>query len=689
MANDTTEADDTTAAKVFAAKATDLQALRDAVVDAASVGGGLWLSYVFVFFYLAVAVGGVTHSDLFFKNPVKLPFLNVDLPLIGFFVFGPLLFLIVHTYTLLHFTLLAGKIGAFDSALQEQIAKEDIRARLRRQLPSNIFVQFLAGPREVRGGTIGSLLKGIAWISLVIGPVLLLVFFQLQFLPYHSEVISWWQRLTVVGDLVVLWLLWPSVVGGTTTSLRWHDFHRVKVVTCLAASVVPVLLVFTIATFPGEWLEDNLPRLRFIPISWVPIRRASMHELLVAGAMDDVAQRPKSLWSNRLVLPGIGVFEHANEAKSSGMTETIPLRGRRLEGAVLSDAHLRKADFTGAHLAGAVLAGADLQETKFGSWRTGFTAAFSLTEPSADLRGANLTDAQLQGANLAGAQLQGANLQGAQLQGAILALARLQGANLRRAALQGAELLAAELQGADLHFANLQGAVLDDAWLQGAQLGGAKLQGASLYQTQLLGASLKEVQLQGALLYHIFGWRSNVPDANAEGARVVSPETGPKYLASHCVGCDPTDWSPSSFVALKQLIERQVPKGVRRDEALRHIAVLDLAAVLPEEEASVKPWADLAASSPSLDDYYKGLAKWLRATGCDAKGAPFVIRLMLLLRSPTFGFAWGSPQPAALATSFLDEINCPGSRGLSDKEKYELQKIRDQPAPAPAPTTPK
>jgi hypothetical protein len=39
----------------------DLEGLRNAVVDAASVGTGLWFSYLFVLFYLAVAVVGVTH----------------------------------------------------------------------------------------------------------------------------------------------------------------------------------------------------------------------------------------------------------------------------------------------------------------------------------------------------------------------------------------------------------------------------------------------------------------------------------------------------------------------------------------------------------------------------------------------------------------------------------------------------
>src|SRR5690242_137353 len=181
----------------FAGKAKDLQALRDAVVDAATISGSLWISYLFAFFYVGIAAGGVTHRDLFFENPVKLPFLNVELPLTWFFVLGPLLFLIVHAYTLLHFVLLAGKVGAFHAELEAQINYDDTRARLRRQLPSNIFVQFLAGPRDVRSGIMGFMLRLIALVSLIIAPIALLVFFQLQFLPYHHELISFWQRFAV------------------------------------------------------------------------------------------------------------------------------------------------------------------------------------------------------------------------------------------------------------------------------------------------------------------------------------------------------------------------------------------------------------------------------------------------------------------------------------------------------------
>jgi hypothetical protein len=167
-----------------------------------------------------------------------LPFLNVELQLQPFFVLGPAIFLVVHAYVLLHFVLLASKIGAFNRELRAQISGpafapessfEEVRARLSRQLPSNIFIQSLAGPREVRRGIIGILLWLIIAISLVVGPVLLLMLFQLQFLPYHSEWITWCHRLAVFVDLVLLWILWPPIARADATLLRLGDFKRPKV----------------------------------------------------------------------------------------------------------------------------------------------------------------------------------------------------------------------------------------------------------------------------------------------------------------------------------------------------------------------------------------------------------------------------------------------------------------------------
>src|SRR5450631_376585 len=135
----------------FAKQAHDLDALRKSVEDAATVSAGFWLSYLFVLFYIGIAAGAVTHKDLLLENPVKLPFLNVELPLVAFFFLAPILFIISHAYTLVHFVMLGAKAGVYDAELRARLPDSpETRERLRRQLPSNIFVQFLAGPGDIR-----------------------------------------------------------------------------------------------------------------------------------------------------------------------------------------------------------------------------------------------------------------------------------------------------------------------------------------------------------------------------------------------------------------------------------------------------------------------------------------------------------------------------------------------------------
>jgi uncharacterized protein YjbI with pentapeptide repeats len=681
----------------FAAKAKDLGELRNAVVDAASIGVGLWISYLFVLFYFAIAAGAVTHRDLLLENPVKLPFLNIELPLRAFFSVGPLVFLVVHAYVLLHFVLFAGKISAFDLELQAQVSGNDARARLRRQLPSNIFVQSLAGPREVRTGVVGFLLRRILDISLVVGPIALLVLFQLQFLAYHSEWITWWQRIAVVVDLVLLWILWPRIARGQTAGLVWVDFKRAKVQLGLLVSILPALLVVTIATFPGEWLEMKLPPVPLIPTTWgartlpsvqairtTESRWATLHELLVAGN--------GSLWPNVLVLPNVELGDRVRldaEGKIAISSKALSLRNRSLDGAVLSYAHLRKADFRGASLARANFIGADLREAKFDADRSGFGAS-EYSEPTicwkgmrctqlqdavfalAQLQGASFKYAQLQGAGFNFSQLQGAILKEAQLQGATFFAARLEGASFDRANLQGASFEYAQLQGANLNSSLLQGATLDQAGLQGANLEGAELQGASLYCAQLQGTSLFNAHLQGASLDRVFVWRTE-PSPNATAAVVNEPESGPIYKGLDCLR-GTCDWSEKSYAALKRLIENSPSEGLNRDRALQRIEKLETPPYVVDE-VSAKGWTGLAEmSARSADLLDNTLASIFKEIGCAANGAaPYVIAgLRLGLFHSNFFRA-----AEVAATVFLDK-NCPAMRGMSEDSKTELRKVVDQ-----------
>ena len=204
----------------IAAKADDLEEIKKSVEDAASVSGGLWLSYLFVHSYIAIAAGAVTHVDLLLERPVKLPFLNVELPLLAFFALSPFVVLIIHAYALMHFIMLGKKASRFHNELRRQFSNQqtetsgaapygdnkEIRDKLRRLLPSNIFVQILAGPPELRTGSFGLMLKLIALTTLVVFPILVLLLLQIQFLPFHEWKITWAQRAALFLDIVFLWL---------------------------------------------------------------------------------------------------------------------------------------------------------------------------------------------------------------------------------------------------------------------------------------------------------------------------------------------------------------------------------------------------------------------------------------------------------------------------------------------------
>lgn len=663
----------------LATKANDLEALRVSVVEAASVSVGLWLSYLFVLFYFLIAAGGVTHRDLFLENPVKLPFLNVDLPLRGFFVLGPGLFLIVHAYILIHFTLLAGKVGVFHVELQNQVRDEEVRIRLRRQLPSNIFVQTLAGPYEVRSGVLGFMLRQIAWITLVGAPIGLLLFFQFQFLAYHHEAFTWWQRLAVVVDLVLVWIFWPSISRGEAIATAWSSIRlrRAKVAGMAIASTAIFLLVFTIATHPGETL-DNLPSLRIFP--WksgttAPWKLVSLHELLVAGEVDFSTRKASSLWSNRLVLPGIDVVDHSKfdtDEKLARMPSPISLRARHLEGAVLIGSTLRRVDFTGSWMQGVTLGASDLREAKFECD----------TVRQAGRNGPEQRCTQLQGASFVGSSLQASSFVGAQLEGALFYRARLQGASFLGARLNGAALDSAELQGASLDSAHLNGASLASAQLQGAVLDFAELRSASLDGAQLQGVSLNSARLDGASIRKAFAWRADVRKASVIGARVNVQTTAHES----CLGLDiivtsesNCRWSQASFDRLKQLILDQVPKGPYRRDALARIQRLDPTQSIDVDSKFEEAWAALGTSFPSVGDYEKGKANFWKKIGCENV---YVLRgLIAQLRNMDVAFSSGSKELLNLVNYFSSDL-CPATQTLSETELESLAFLRKRDVPA-------
>jgi uncharacterized protein YjbI with pentapeptide repeats len=638
----------------IAAKAEDLEAFRKSVEDTAAVSGGLWLSYLFVLFYLGVAAGAVTHTDLLLQNPVKLPFLNIELPLLAFSFLAPLLFVITHAYTLVNLALLADRVQQFHKELGDQFAADpalqprasQIRSALTRQLPGNIFVQFLGGPEEIRRGALGKALAVILWFTLVVAPIALLLLLQMQFLPYHSRWVTWINRAFLALDLGLIWWLWGKILHNSidhSNAFGWRSWAKTFVAVLL--SMCLILFACAIATIRGEWQEGHLP---------YQAGSNSLRRWIFPGFADIQTRRPTSLFSRTLVMPGFNIYEALkidDPKKVEWRQHLIDLRGRDLKGAVLDDALLPRADLRFAQLEGAFLHGAQLQGARL---------------ETAQLQGASLYQANLDGAWLLLAQLQGAVLTNAQLQGAVLYNVQLQGAMLEHAQLQGASLGAAQLQGTSLFGANLQGAGLDYAQLQGASLDYAQLQGANLAD-----ALLWRAQLEKSVLENIF---------DAGGKINWSPieRSFPAKLNDHG-----RPWTDATYAELRKSIERDVPQGKLRNLALDRVAILDcerrdndtLASCDPSDALpdAVKQWKKtIEAASIDPNAYAKALTAILGDLVCSDKGDRIYV-LRGLLHTDHGLDDIGPERPALMKR--ITSTECPLSTALTDADKETIASI--------------
>jgi hypothetical protein len=64
--------------------------------------------------------------------------------------------------------------------------------------------------------------------------------------------------------------------------------------------------------------------------------------------------------------------------------------------------------------------------------------------------------------------------------------------------------------------------------------------------------------------------------------------------------------------------------------------------------------------------------------GCSAEGAPYVIGALIKYLGELSDYNLLQK----LAAAFLDEVRCPGARGLGKEYKEALQEIRDRDLPA-------
>jgi uncharacterized protein YjbI with pentapeptide repeats len=470
--------------------------LLGVVADAARTVSTRFVTFLTVGVYVAVTIASTTDEMLVKGSLVKLPLLNTEIPISGWFGFytvAPWLIVILHLDLLLQLSMLGHKLTHFNA--EAAPLSEEQRRRFRDRLPNYYYVQFLAGEAPSR---FLHLLSGLVICSsMILLPLLLLCWVQLRFLALHDVAVTWWHRAAVIADvLIILAFLWRPLSERDAQRLQRDartrgPLRRLLSLQILVLVVCAGVLAFSvIASIPDEKGEPGL---------WFALRNLDLRErVLTKDALSpqainalsdgDVQRREQELAKvSRLSFLQGRDLRFANFFNA--VLPRLDLRSRRegdelietrLQGADLQFAQMQQVLLDDANLQGALLRGAQLQGGSL---------------PRAKLQGADLTHAQLQEANLVGAVLDGAVLRDAQLQGANLSTAVLHGTRLTGAQLQGAALRAAHLQGADLAGAVLQGADLSDAQLEGATLRGADLQGALLHGATIGSADLTDANL--------------------------------------------------------------------------------------------------------------------------------------------------------------------------------------------------
>ena len=521
--------------------------LLEAVNSASNISRNGWVLYLALMTYLMVAVAGVTHQDLLLNSPIKLPILEVDIALARFFAFAPMILLFTHFGMLMQHVMLARKVIAFDESLQPLENSRKPNHPLRLELHSYFFTQALAGPQ--RSWLFGFFLQAMIWLSLVVIPVLLILYIQVMFLPYHSESVTWGHRIVLVIDVALLFFI--GIFLRRADASFFHALFRVArqypIIFLVTAIIFVAVMLFSffVATVPYGFMDSASKTLpdageRAEQSSAVGQRRYFGYSMpFLFGSLQGNHEALFGLFHRNLIAKDLDLVSDLNVAEGE---PSINLRGRDLRDAVLDRSDMHQADLTGADLRGARLIKTDLRRAQLTCTDTDRlgSEAGRIAAECARLNGANLSGAKLNGANLQGGdfadvKFEEANLSdsnainaiftGANLFGAILRninMSRrvdLTGATFVGAQMQGAQLTNARMLGADLSGAGLQGAALDHAHLQGAILLGAEMQGANLKSAILYGADLSDVVLTGADLSKARIWMT-IPPSSAGTALI-------------------------------------------------------------------------------------------------------------------------------------------------------------------------
>ncbi|WP_156829920.1 hypothetical protein [Methylovulum miyakonense] len=174
------------------------------------------IAFLTLLLYLSLIVVATDHEQILRISPVKLPLLDVEIPVLGFYWFMPPFLFFMHLYILVQHYLFSQLAFKFEEVLSKE--SFDMQDNIRRRLGNLPFMHWLLGRRS----TIMQLIMvSISLISLVIWPVFMFWWMQAKFLPYHDENLVFWQQICLSTDIAMLAYLWAKTLDRSDNALHW------------------------------------------------------------------------------------------------------------------------------------------------------------------------------------------------------------------------------------------------------------------------------------------------------------------------------------------------------------------------------------------------------------------------------------------------------------------------------------
>ena len=652
--------------------------LLEAVNRSSDSANAAWLIYMALMSYLLLTVAGVSHKELLLNSDIVLPLLQVKIELTRFFIFAPILLVLLHLGLMGQLVQLARKTLEFAGSIRMLETSDQRTHPLRLELNNFFFVQAIAGPERSR--IVGMFLHGMSWLTIVAMPVGLLLYVQLVFLPYHDLGITRVHRLTLIADIALLVFIGVFLRRLETSFLRaflrTSLHHPVSLLLTAGLLVAVALFSIFVATIPGEAAEQ--------PAAPPGARQASDGRQVFGYALHGFAEGSLlGFFQRNLNVTDADLVVDKDVAPGQ---RSLNLRGRDLRFARFDRTDLHQADMTGANLDGASLVGADLRGVLMScadlnalllsdSRRAGRCASARGTNLSkarlaeakmagVDMRLAKLDEARLEGAQLGHAILSGASFASARLDGADLSGAWLHGANFIVASLQGADLSGAKLEGADFTSAVMQGASLALAGLEGASLRDAELEGVNLAMARLAGADLSGAKLQGSDMRGAIVWRA-LPPTGGDVPALAD-------MAQIVIQPPAEDERVALAATLLRLEDGQL--AARLGEAMARLsdgAQNGAWSNSPEQQL----WQALARAAEAFgaDDYKGRLTEYLARLVCRARFADGAVAAGVARRAMAPGFK--GDMPAFYVR--LKSAECAASASVSPRLMRELATAAD------------